>query len=231
MKILANVEIVDLSLFVYKRILVMGDFHLGYEQAMHEKGVLVPKFQLRDTVDRLENIFAKTGDVEIIVLNGDLKHEFGKITSQEWSDITKLIDFLRKRCKRLCIIKGNHDAIIKPIADKREIELVDEYREPGLLIIHGNKVPDKLEKIIITGHDHPAVSLRHEGRSEKYKCFLKGKYKRNVLIIMPSFNLMTEGSDITKEKLLSPLVRDVSDFEVFVVGDKIYEFGKVKKLR
>ena len=39
------------------------------------------------------------------------------------------------------------------------------------------------------------------------------------------------GSNILEEKLLSPFLSDISDFEVFVIGDKVYPFGKVKDLR
>jgi metallophosphoesterase superfamily enzyme len=51
------------------------------------------------------------------------------------------------------------------------------------------------------------------------------------LIVQPSFNLVTEGTDITKERLLSPFLKqDLGDFEVFIVSDKIYKFGKVKDI-
>jgi len=48
---------------------------------------------------------------------------------------------------------------------------------------------------------------------------------------MPSFCLVTEGTDILKEKLLSPFLdQDLKNFDVFVVADKVYDFGKLKNL-
>jgi hypothetical protein len=75
--------------------------------------------------------------------------------------------------------------------------------------------------------------LHDKGRVERYKCFLKGKYNKSVLIVQPSFHSSVEGSDITKEKVKHPLIKDFSDFEVFVVDDarkKVLGFGKVKNL-
>lgn len=231
MNIAPKIEIIDLALLIDKRILIVSDFHIGYEQHLHRKGILIPKFQLKDTILRLEKILNQTGSLDKIIINGDLKHEFHTITNQEWSDITKLVDFLRRKCKELIIIQGNHDKIIIPIAEKKKVTLIKEYREPGLLVTHGDIIPDKLETVIVIGHEHPAVSLRNEGRSERFKCFLKGHFKRKTLIVLPSFNLLTEGTDITKSKPFSPfLQRKISNFNVYIVGDDVYDFGKLRKL-
>ncbi|MBI1969518.1 phosphoesterase, partial [Candidatus Woesearchaeota archaeon] len=67
---------------------------------------------------------------------------------------------------------------------------------------------------------------------ELYKCFLVGTYKRKKLIVMPSACLVTEGSDILKEEVLSPyLQQDLSSFEVYVLADKIYPFGRLRNLK
>jgi len=85
---------------------------------------------------------------------------------------------------------------------------------------------------ICSTQEHPAISVGDGTRVEKYKCFLKGKFKGKELIVQPSFNLVTEGSDILKEKVLSPFLKqDLSNFEVFVVSDKVYEFGKIKDIK
>jgi len=61
---------------------------------------------------------------------------------------------------------------------------------------------------------------------------LKGKWQGKTLVVMPSFNLVTEGTDVLKEELLSPfLAQDLSKFEVFVISDKVYYFGRLENLR
>ena len=233
-----NLEIVDLGLLLkQEKILVFADFHIGYEEALNRQGILVPRFQFKDVIKRLGKIFSELKKIKIdkIIINGDIKHEFGKISEQEWRETLKLLDFLAKFCDEIILVKGNHDTIIGPIAKKKKISVVDYYFAEDVLITHGHKIPNKnilkKAKTILIGHEHPAISLREDVRIEKFKCFLKGKYKRKNLIVMPSFCLATEGTDVLSEKLLSPFLdQDISNFEVFVVADKIYDFGKIKNL-
>ena len=225
MNILPNIKIIDLALYLEKqKILILSDFHIGYEEYLNNQGILIPRFQFKEILQRLENIFKKIKPSKIIV-NGDLKHEFGIISAQEWRHTLQLLDVLLKKAP-VTLIKGNHDTIIKPIAEKRNIEILDEYRKDSLLITHGN-ILKKPEKTIIIAHEHPAISFKQRP-SEKYKCFLLGKYKNFNLIVQPSFNLVTEGSDITKNKLLSPFLNNIQNFQVFIVEDKVYKFKTVK---
>lgn len=249
MEISPGIEIVDLGLWLRKeKILIAGDFHLGYEEMLKEEGVLVPRFQLNDVLERLGRIFKKitqeersssvsqkhsvSGKPEKIIINGDLKHEFSRILDQEWRDALRLVDFLLKNCKELILVKGNHDLFLWPIAGKKGLKVVEDYSAGNLLITHGDKIKKTAAKTVIIGHEHPAISLREKEKVEKYKCFLKGIFKGKNLIVMPSFNFLFEGTDIVKEELLSPYLRkaDTSNFEVYVAGKKIYDFGTLKSL-
>ena len=80
-----------------------------------------------------------------------------------------------------------------------------------ILFVHGDKLVNETEKVIIMGHEHPAISFE-ERRDEKFKCFLLGKYKKSKLIIIPSFNFLTEGSDVTKENGHTPYVKSFKNF-------------------
>ena len=233
-----NLKIVDLGLLLkQEKILVFADFHIGYEEALNKQGILVPRFQFKDVIKRLGKIFSELKKIKLkkIIINGDLKHEFGRISEQEWRETLRLLDFLTKFCDEIILVKGNHDTIIGPIAKKKKVSIVDYYFAGDVLIIHGHKIPEKellkKAKTIVIGHEHPAVSLREDVRIEKFKCFLKGKYERKKLIVMPSFCLATEGTDILKEKLISPFLdQDLRNFQVFIVADKVYNFGKLKNL-
>src|SRR3989344_1005989 len=229
MKIYDEIEIIDLAL-KYKDILIMGDVQLGYEESMNKKGYLIPKFNLDEIIKRLDKIFSKV-KVEKIIINGDIKHEFGEILKQEWNDVLKFIDYLLTKVKEIIFIKGNHDIALEPIARKRNIQIVEKYEIDNISILHGHKLLSDLRKIIIIGHEHPAVSFG-EKKYEKYKCFLKGKFEKHTLIALPSFNFLTVGSDITKEQFLSPYLKEskIENFEVYAVEDKVYYFGKVKDL-
>ena len=115
MEIHPGIAAVDLGLWLQKeKILILADFHLGFEEALNRIGVFVPRLQFKDTVKRLEKIFEQVKP-EKIIINGDLKHEFGKISMQEWRDTLKVIDLLSTHCKQIVLVRGNHDTILGPI--------------------------------------------------------------------------------------------------------------------
>jgi len=235
MKLLKEISAIDLGIYLNKT-LIIADVHIGFEESLNKQGVLVPRFQFPDLLKCMKGIFntLKNKKIERIVINGDLKHEFGTISEQEWRHTLKFIDFLSKHCKNILLVKGNHDTILGPIAKKRNVKIVDKVEIGNILITHGDKIPENLKKYktIIIGHEHPAVSLQDGARVETYKCYLVGKFKRKNLIVQPSFNQVIEGTDILKEKILSPFLKQNLDkFSVIVVEDKLYRFGKVGKLR
>lgn len=260
MQLTKDIEIVDLALFLPKhKTLIISDIHIGYEEALNKQGVLIPRFSFEDQVKRLKAILAKTKP-ETVVLNGDLKHEFGRISEQEWRDTLNFLNLLSKDYK-VILIKGNHDAVLGPIAGKKNLEILDYLIIDKILITHGDKVikvaedtisakkgvGTKAEKTksqistIIIGHHHPAATISDGTRREKYKCFLVGKYeekktekrkkseKPKTLIAMPSFNLLTEGTAY-HDSTNSPYIKDKAEFEVYVVGDEVYRFGKYGEL-
>ncbi|MFH1210632.1 MAG: metallophosphoesterase [archaeon] len=233
MEIVSGVEILDLSLYLKKEnVLVLSDFHIGYEEALNKQGVFIPRFQFEEIIARLKKILDGLS-LKMIVILGDVKHEFGTISETEWRNTLKLLDFLSGYCKEVILIKGNHDTILGPIAAKRNIKVKGSLVVGDFFLCHGDKIPKSFsQKFVVIGHEHPAVGLRKDSRVEVFKCFLKGNWDGKTLVVMPSFNLVTEGTDILKEDLLSPfLQQSLSRFEVFVVGDEVYYFGKVEDLK
>ena len=237
MKILPNIEIVDLALY-FNSTLVIADVHIGYEEALNRQGILVPRLQFDEMAKRIYNIFniLKDKTIKTIIINGDLKHEFGTISEQEWRNTLKFLDLLAKHCNEIILIKGNHDTVLGTIARKRNVKVLENHIINKIIITHGNKIPDKdaLKDVstIIIGHEHPAVSIKGGPRVERFKCFLKGRYKGRNLIVQPSFNTLVEGTDILRDKHLSPFLKqNLDNFEVFVVEDKVYNFGKLRNLK
>ena len=114
------------------------------------------------------------------------------------------------------------------------MKLVDQLQLDDVLILHGHHLPKSIAgvKTVIIGNEHPCITLRDNMRIEKFKCFLKGKWKTKDLIVMPSFNTLTVGTDIRGGNVLSPFLKqDISGFEAYVVEeDSVYYFGKLGKL-
>ena len=226
MKIFQDLEAIDLAL-KYKDNLIIADLHLGLESALNKQGILIPHFQFEEILSKLKKIISKANPSTIII-NGDLKHEFGQISEQEWSQVFKLLEFLISKAK-VILIRGNHDTILQPIAQKFNIKIVDYLELDDITIHHGHEIIPICTSNLIIAHEHPAISISNNIRTELYKCFLLGKYDKKNLIVMPSFNLVNIGSNVLKEKILSPYIKNISSFETFVVSDKIYNFGKIKK--
>lgn len=232
MEISKGIDIIDTALWIkQEKVLVINDLHLGYEETLYRKGILVPRFQIDEIIKRMNAIFVHVSP-EKVIINGDLKHEFGTVLKQEWKEVLQFIDFLLLNVKEVVIIKGNHDPVIKFIAEKRGVTVVTEFSVGDILIIHGDKIVETEAKRMIIGHEHPAIMIREGSKYEKFKCFLKGKWKRKELLVVPSFNPLVEGTDILREKLLSPFLEDIERFEVYVSGrEEVFYFGKVNKVR
>ena len=233
MEIFKGIEIVDLCFYLKEEeALVIGDIHIGYEEALNRQGFLIPRFNYEELIKRLKPIFKKI-EIKTIILIGDLKHEFGTISNQEWRVTLQFLDFLTEKFK-VILIKGNHDNILEPIAKKRNLAIQDYCKIHSIYFCHGHKIPDnkdfKDSKIIIIGHEHPSITFKKRP-DEKFKCFLKGKYKNKVLLILPSFHFISEGSDITRESPLSPFISSFKDFEVFVSeNNQVLYFGSIKNI-
>lgn len=235
-EILPGVEIHGLGLYLREEeTLVIADLHLGYEEELMSFGYLVPRFQYKEIIEHMEKILSEV-DAKKVVIDGDLKHEFGRISEQEWSEVLNFLDFLSEKVDDIVLVRGNHDSIIGPIAKKRKVKVDEKYfiEESGIYITHGHSIPSDKDleeaKIIIIAHDHPAISLREEIRVEKVKCFLKGIWHDRILIQMPSMNFVTEGTDITQERPLSPFMdQDLDEFEAYCIeGFKVFYFGRLK---
>lgn len=226
-------KIIDVALQIGEY-LVISDLHLGYESSLNAAGLMIPRFQYKKILQRLKEISSKT-EARKIIVNGDLKHEFSKISKQEYREIEDFIDFLKNEFKEVILIKGNHDNFTPFIAENKGLNVYDHYSLEKFLVLHGDKIPENEieEDTIIIGHEHPSIGLRSGERVEKIKCYLKGKWNSKNIIVMPSFNFISEGSDILQSKSISPFLKEVSlhDFEVFGIENfEILHFGKLKDI-
>jgi len=119
MEIHPGIQVIDLALYLPKqKIVCFSDFHIGYEESLARQGVLVPRQQYKITIDKLEQIFAQI-QVDTVVINGDLKHEFGRTTRQEWKEVSRLLDYFERKVKKIVVVQGNHDPGLGPLVKKK----------------------------------------------------------------------------------------------------------------
>src|SRR4030042_5331474 len=121
--------------FPERKVLVLGDLHLGWEESLNEQGIFVPRRQFQEIVRDLNEVFEKIKKEKIegegrikeeleekikeIVVLGDLKHEFGEISEQEWREVKGILDIFKAKAEKVVLIKGNHDTILEPIAERK----------------------------------------------------------------------------------------------------------------
>lgn len=232
-----NIEFVGKCLVVGGEILVIGDLHLGYVEALRRSGIHLPA-KLFEVVEKdLLEILSRTGKMKKIILLGDVKHAIGSILGEERKDFRKLFNLLSQYSTEIVLIKGNHDVLLQPILEEYSIKLVDFYTYDGIAFVHGNKdFPELHSKDVglwVMGHAHPAVTLREGVKFETYKCFLSGKYKSKNIIIVPSFFPFVEGTDPRSREFNLPWEFNLNSFNVNIVGEglEVLEFGKLKTIK
>lgn len=246
LELFENVEVYDSipALFLIDvSTIVISDLHLGYEVAMAERGVFLPKVQYEKEVmllKRLAEFKFKT-----LVLNGDIKYEFSETSYHEYKEVLNFFDYVKTRFKNIIVVRGNHDTFITRITKKFQLEVVDEIKINKYLITHGHILPksilDNDWNTMIIGHEHPSIALFDElGVKDKLECFLYGKLVdgRN-LVVLPAFSYVSTGSEMNllpKEELLSPILKEyalLDDLKVLAIDEELgpLYFGKLGNLR
>ncbi|MBM3232880.1 metallophosphoesterase [Candidatus Pacearchaeota archaeon] len=236
---MTKLEFVGKCVFVEakgKKILVVGDLHLGYEEALNKAGIGVSRRLFGEMMDDFKEIFGKIGDVDEVVLLGDVKHVFGTVLGQEREDFRKLLEYLRERCRKVVIVQGNHDSIVGFLI-RENTEVRDCYCFDGVCFLHGDKdfpeIHESNNDVWIIGHAHPAVILNDGVKHEKYKCFLDGYFGGKRVVIVPSFVDHSPGVDARSGDLGLAWDIDLRKFRVKAVGEKleVFDFGELGKIK
>jgi len=246
MKIFEDVELINGFKAIYLKkldLLVISDLQLGEELYLAEKrGVFVPQIQLKEMKKELNDILRRV-KARRILINGDVKHEFGEASKQEWREVMELVEFLRKKVDEIIVVRGNHDNYLLNIASKINLQIFDPfYLEKGYLFSHGHKkfpYPTNFHTLII-GHEEPAIILKEGFDRIKLPALLYGKMKNGKRIVcLPAFSFLSSGTEINvvdKEDLLSPILKedvDVDELEVIGIDREIgaLRFGKLKEIK
>lgn len=230
------IEYIGKCLLIDKKILVIGDLHLGYGESLRRSGVYLPGDLYKVIEKDLNSILERIGEVKKIVLLGDVKHIIGNILYQEREQFSKIFKLLSDKCKEIIIVKGNHDALLEPILRDYSLKLVSFYIWEDYAFVHGDKdfdeIHDKKIKTWVMGHMHPAINLSDGVKTENYKCFLTGKYKGKEIVIMPSFFPFAEGSDPRDSGIDIPWKLNFNQFRVKIIGEEleVLDFGVLKNI-
>ncbi len=235
-----GIKILPEGCAIIKGSLVIADLHLGYEGVLATSGLFMPRVGLREIIEKMEQVIEKESEVEQLIVNGDLKHEFSELHKFEWKEVDSFIKYAKERFRSLVIVRGNHDNYLKLILKKYGLRLCEHYLLDDYLFIHGDRLIMNMfgSENIIIGHEHPAMVIKDSiDVKVKVPCFLYGRIEEKNVLVLPSFSPIFPGSDVISmpnSGLLSPMLKKwgIEEMKVYAcVENEILEFPSVKVIR
>lgn len=161
-------------------LLCVSDLHLGKSERMARKGgAMLPPYETRDTLLRLERVITATAARTVVCL-GDSFDDVAASDNLRQEDALWLTRLMAGR--HWVWIEGNHDPGPIQFAGTHLAEL----HQPPLHFRHIARAEGAGE---ISGHYHPKARLHIRGRSVTRPCMLYDGDR----VILPSFGTYTGG--------------------------------------
>lgn len=164
--------------------LVVADLHLEKGSSYAARGQMLPPYDTRDTLGRLEAEVAALAPA-VVVLLGDSFHDAHSEGRLAADDAERLRALARGR--RLVWVIGNHD-----VGGPRALpgETADELAMAGLILRH--EPQPGLRPGEVAGHLHPAARVRGSLGSVRRRCFVTDGERA----ILPAFGAYAGGLNV-----------------------------------
>jgi DNA ligase-associated metallophosphoesterase len=195
---LAGAEIVCLPSgalwLVADRVLVVADLHLEKGSSYARRGQMLPPYDTRDTLDRLETVTRATAPRAVILL-GDTFHDAGAESRLDPDDHARIGSLAAGR--GLIWVVGNHDRAGPRLLPGEVVASLDLGR---LRLTHepaGDRSPGE-----IAGHLHPCARVKAPGGGIRRRCFATDGER----IILPAFGALAGGLNV-RDPAFAPLLR------------------------
>ena len=167
------------------RTLVAADLHLEKGSAYAARGSLLPPYDTRATLDRLEAEVERRAPATLVLL-GDSFHDPRAVARLDPADAQRLAALAHGRT--LVWAEGNHDTREGETAlGALPGEVADEVEVEGLILRH---IPAAgVQAGEVAGHLHPAARVAAAGRAVRRRCFLTD----GLRLILPAFGAYAGG--------------------------------------
>ncbi|AMK13662.1 metallophosphoesterase [methanogenic archaeon mixed culture ISO4-G1] len=197
---------------------VIGDLHLGYERALEQEGMYLPRINTDSIREDLNNIISRY-EPERFVLLGDIKHDFRHAGFEEKREVRRIFTLLTEAAQ-VVAIKGNHDNYLQNIISDLGLIAVDHIDIMGFRLEHGHE--DSGKRPVIIGHEHPSVRIPGSvGGGLKIQCFVHAE--KEGVIVLPPFSPFASGNDLVldKECIMAPALKssDYANARLYGVTD------------
>ena len=177
-----------------ENLLCVSDLHLGKaERIARRGGHLLPPYETKDTLIRLERDIERTG-ARIIVCLGDSFDDLTSAQNLAQDDVIWLTRLMAGR--RWVWIEGNHDP--GPV-EFGGTHLAELFHPP----LHFRHIAKKGAACEISGHYHPKARLNLRGRRLSRPCLLTDSDR----VILPAYGTYTGGlrsDDVALSQLMRP---------------------------
>ena len=207
---------------------VLGDLHLGYESALEEEGMYIPRINTDSIRDALNDLLSKYEPKRVVLL-GDIKHDFKRSKREARAEVVRIMDLLTE-ASEVVVIKGNHDNFLQNILSDIGLMAVDYVDMGGFRMEHGH-VDSKVRPVII-GHEHPSVRIPGAvSGGMKIHCFVH--QKADGVIVLPPFSPFSAGNDLVPDGkcIMAPALSssDYQNAELYGISEVgIIRLGKLK---
>lgn len=198
-----------------RRVAVVSDLHLGYEQSRASRGDFLPLDSGESLRKTLGDLFRRCG-CRTLVVAGDIL-ESSAVLRQNPAFLRQFSEWIRTQDVEPVFLRGNHDSPHLPACES-------SYEIDGWCISHGHDEPvDKPPGFRrITGHLHP--SMRWGGRS--WRVFLSASDR----ILLPAFSVDAAGADVLDFRHFPDESWGHAECLVCRSGD-VVSFGDLRALR
>jgi hypothetical protein len=178
-----------------QRTLVVADLHLEKGSSYAARGQLLPPYDTRETLARLEAEVAALAPA-VVVLLGDTFHDRRSEARLAADDASHLRALASGR--RLVWVIGNHDA-----DGPRALpgEAVDELTLCGLTLRHEPQPGAQAGEV--AGHLHPAAKVRAPRGTVRRRCFVTDGER----IVLPAFGAYAGGLNVLDAAFAGMFVR------------------------
>jgi len=207
---------------------VLGDLHLGYESALEEEGMYIPRINTESIRDAMNNVLSEYEPKRMVLL-GDIKHDFKRSKRDAKAEVRKIMDLLTEALD-VVVVKGNHDNFLQNILSEIGLLAVDHTDIGGFRMEHGH-FDSKIRPVII-GHEHPSVRIPGAvSGGMKIQCFVH--QRKDGVIVLPPFSPFSAGNDLMLDRkcIMAPALSssDYPDADIYGVSEVgIMKLGKLK---
>ena len=177
--------------FTEESILLLADLHLGFENELEERGVIVPP-QHERMFQRIRNL-VDSHEPSTMYIVGDVKHSILPDVNYNWEVIPQFIESLLELA-RVVIVPGNHDGDLQAflprsamMSDSNGITVRESEGALGLVHGHAWASSEVLDAdVIVTAHNHPVIRRVHNVSNDTIGRDGRMRYGRTIPVVVKS---------------------------------------------